>query len=132
MVLHGLIPYTTKAINKNADADELRLYSLLTGTPIHYEMMYENPNKFADSEYDYLYYTNYIGWMDRAINEYNLFNEIVSSVSGAKITKFERINDHELQTEFEGGNTIYVNTETGAIKFNDKSYDIKDYGLGVR
>ena len=130
MVLHGLIPYTTKAINKNADADELRLYSLVTGTPIHYEMMYENPNKFADSEYDYLYYTNYLGWMDRAINEYNLFSEIIPSLSDAKITKFERISDHEMQTEFEGGKTIYINTETGEIKFNNKSYDVKDYGLG--
>ncbi len=132
MVLHGLIPYTTKAINRSADADELRMLSLVTGTPIHYEMMYENPNKFADSEYDKLYYTNYKGWMDRAINEYNLFTEIISSISGAKITKYERISAHEIQTEFEGGTTIYVNTETGAIKYNNKSYDIKDYGLGVR
>ncbi len=131
MVLHGLVPYTTKAINKNADAEELRLLALLTGTPIHYELMFENPNKFADSEYDTLYYTNYQGWLDRSVKEYKLFNDIVKSVSDAAITNFEHINDHEMQSTFSNGNTIYVNLETGEIKFNGTSYSAESYGLGV-
>ena len=131
MVLHGLIPYTTKAINKSADAEELRLYAAVTGTPIHYEMMYENPNKFADSEYDILYYTNYKGWITRSVNEYKLFDEIVRAVSDAKITKYERLSANEFQSTFDNGKTIYVNTETEEIRFNNKSIDIKDFGLGV-
>ena len=131
MVLHGLVPYTTKAINKSADAEELRLLALVTGTPIHYEMMYENPNKFADSEYDYLYYTNYTGWIDRSANEYKLFSDIIKQVSGAQINKFERLSEFEYQSEFEGGKTIYVNTDTGEIRYNNKSYKVEDYGLGV-
>ncbi|MBR5090889.1 MAG: hypothetical protein IK093_15790 [Ruminiclostridium sp.] len=131
MVLHGLIPYTTKAINKSADAEELRLLTLVTGTPIHYEMMYENPNKFADSEYDILYYTNYTGWLDRSVNEYKLFDEIVKTVSDAKITKYRRISDREFESTFDNGNVIRVNTEKDEITFNNKSIDLKDYGLGV-
>lgn len=131
MVLHGLVPYTTKAINRSADAEELRMFALVTGTPIHYEMMYTNPNKFADSEYDYLYYTNYTGWMDRAVSEYKLFDEIVKSVSDAKITKYERLDDGSVQSTFDNGNVIRVNTKTGEIVFNNKSVNMKDYGLGV-
>ena len=131
MVLHGLVPYTTKAINKSADAEELRMLALLTGTPIHYELMYENPNKFADSEYDVLYYTNYTGWLDRSVKEYKLFSDVVKSVSDAQITDYERINDHEMQSAFSNGTKIYVNLETGEIKVNDTSYNAKDYGLGV-
>lgn len=131
IVLHGLIPYTTKAINKSADAEELRLFALVTGTPIHYEMMYENPNKFADSEYDVLYYTNYQGWIDRSVSEYKLFDEIVKSVSDAKITKYDRISDNEFESTFDNGTVIRVNTATEEIKFKNKSIDLKDYGLGV-
>ncbi len=131
MVLHGLVPYTTKAINKSADAQELRMLALVTGTPIHYELMYENPNKFADSEYDVLYYTNYKGWLDRSINEYKLFDDIIKSVSDAEITKFERISDQEYQSTFSNGDKIYINLETEEIKYNNKSFDVKDYGLGV-
>ena len=131
MVLHGLVPYTTRGINKSADAEELRMLALVTGTPIHYEMMYNNPNKFADSEYDYLYYTNYKGWLSRAVSEYKLFDEIVRSVSDAKITKYERFDDGSVQSTFDNGNTIRVNTKTGEIVFNNNSVNMKDYGLGV-
>lgn len=131
MVLHGLVPYTTKAINKNADAEELRLLALVTGTPIHYELMYTNPNKFADSEYDTLYYTNYKGWLDRSVSEYKLFSDIVKSVSDAEITNFEHISDTELKSTFSNGNTIYVNLETGEIEFNGTKVSAESYGLGV-
>ena len=130
-VLHGLVPYTTKAINRSADAEELRLLSLVTGTPIHYEMMYENPNKFSDSEYDVYYYTNYKGWLDRSVSEYKLFDEIVRSVSDAQITKYERLSDGEYKSTFSNGNTIYVNTSTYEVKFNDKPVDLAGYGLEV-
>jgi hypothetical protein len=131
MVLHGLIPYTTKAINRSADAEELRLKALVTGTPIHYEMMYENPNKFADSGYDIYYYTNYQGWIDRSVAEYKLFDEIVRSVSDAKITKYEIIGSKEYSAEFDNGKTISVNTGTNEITFDGKSINLSNYGLGV-
>ena len=131
MVYHGLIPYTTKAINKSANAEQLRLLALVTGTPLHYEMMYNDPKEFADSEYDILYYTNYKGWMDRATNEYKLFNEIVNNVSDSVITNYERLSDSEFRSTFSNGDVIFVNIETGEIKYNNTSYDVKDYGLGV-
>ncbi len=131
MVLHGVIPYTTKAINKSANAEELRMLALLTGTPIHYEMMHNNPNKFADSEYDVLYYTNYQGWLDRSVKEYKLFDETVKSLSDAQMTSYERIADGEYMTEFSNGKSVYVNTSTGKIKIDGNAVDLKNYGLGV-
>ena len=131
MVLHGLVPYTTKAINKSANAQELRLLSLVSGTPIHYEMMYKNPNKFADSEYDTLYYANYIGWIDYAGSEYKLFSDTIAKVSDSYITDYERISDVEYRTTFENGTTIYVNLDTQEIEVNGTSYALSNYGLGV-
>lgn len=131
MVLHGLVPYTTKAINKSANAEELRLLSLVTGTPVHYELMYKNPNKFADSEYDTLYYANYVGWTDYAGNEYKLFNDTIAKVSDSAITDYERISDSEYRTTFENGTEIYVNLDTQEIEVDGKSYELTTYGLGV-
>ncbi len=131
MVLHGLVPFSSKAVNKSADAKELRLLSLVTGTPVHYEMMYKRPNKFADSSYDELYYTNYEGWRDIAAAEYKLFNDTIAGVSDSYIEKFERISENEYQSTFENGTTIYVNTDTDEVKVNGTSYDLSAYGLGV-
>ncbi len=131
MVLHGLVPFSSKAVNKSADAKELRLLSLVTGTPVHYEMMYKRPNKFADSSYDDLYYTNYEGWRDIAAGEYKLFNNIIAGVSDSYITEFERISENEYQSTFENGTTIYVNTGTDEVKLNGSAIDMSAYGLGV-
>lgn len=131
MVLHGLVPYTTKAINKSANASKLRLMSVVTGTPVQYEMMYTNPNKFTDSEYDSLYYTGYSGWLDIAAGEYKLFNDVMSGVSGCEITDYVRLNDSEYQSTFSNGTTIYVNLDTEEIRVNGNSYQLGDYGLGV-
>lgn len=131
MVLHGLVPFSSKAVNKSADAKELRLLSLVTGTPVHYEMMYKRPNKFADSSYDDLYYTNYEGWRDIAAGEYKLFNNIIAGVSDSYITEFERISEYEYQSTFENGTTIYVNTDTDEVKLNGSAIDMSAYGLGV-
>ncbi len=131
MVLHGLVPFSSKAVNKSADAKELRLLSLVTGTAVHYEMMYKQPNKFADSTYDELYYSNYEGWTDTAAGEYKLFNDIIAGVSDSYITEYERISNHEYQSTFENGTTIYVNIDTDEVKVNGTSYDLSAYGLGV-
>lgn len=131
MVLHGLIPFTSKALNKSASAEELRLLSLVTGTPIHYEMMYENPNTFSDSEYDELFYASYSGWSDDACKEYKLFDEIVSKVSDSKMTDYDRISDVEFESTFENGTKIYVNLDTEEIRVDGSSYQLSDYGLGV-
>ncbi|MBR4111496.1 MAG: hypothetical protein IKK53_00525 [Ruminiclostridium sp.] len=131
MVLHGLVPFSSKAVNKSANARELRLLSIVTGTPVHYEMMYTRPNKFADSSYDDLYYSNYEGWTDIAANEYKLFNDVVAGVSDSFITEFERISGTEYQSTFDNGTKIYVNTATDEIKVNGTSYELSAYGLGV-
>lgn len=131
MVLHGLVPYTSKAINKSANASELRLMSIVTGTPVQYEMMYTNPNKFTDSEYDVLYYSGYEGWLDTAAGEYKLFNDVMSKVSDCTITDYERISDTEYQSTFSDGTTIYVNLDTEEVKVDGTSYVLADYGLGV-
>ncbi len=129
MVIHGLIPYTTKAINANADAKELRLMALATGTPLHYELMYTNPNKFTDSEYDNLYYTNYQGWIERSASEFQLFKDVVSGVSDAQITDYNRINSNEIEVTYSNGTIIYVHLADNVIKVNGKEFKLADYGL---
>lgn len=129
MVIHGLVPYTTKAINSNADAQELRLLALATGTPLHYELMYTNPNKFTDSEYDDLYYTNYQGWIERSASEFQLFKDVVSGVSDAEITDYNRMNAKEIEVTYSNGTVIYVNLSNNVIKVNGSEFKLADYGL---
>ena len=128
MVIHGYIPYTTKAKNASSSADELFLLSVATGTPVHYEVMYENPNTFTDSSYDTLFYTHYAGWLDVAAAEYKVCKDIVSGVSEATITDFEYVSDNVVKTTFSNGTVIEADLDRLTLKVNGTEKDLTQFG----
>lgn len=129
IVIHGYVPYTTKAKNASASADELFLLSVATGTPVHYEVMYEDPNEFTDCSYDELFYTSYKGWVETAANEYKLCKDIVSKVSEATITNFEYISEDVVQTTFSDGTVFKADLGNYTLEVNGKAVDLAQYGL---
>lgn len=128
MVIHGYIPYTTKAKNASSSADELFLLSVATGTPVHYEVMYENPNTFTDSSYDTLFYTYYEGWLDVAAAEYKVCKDIVSGVSEATITNFEYVSENVLKTTFSNGTVIEADLDRLTLKVDGVEKDLTQFG----
>lgn len=126
MVIHGYIPYTTKAKNASAGADELFLLSLATGTPMHYEFMYESPNELVDCKYDKLFYTHYEGWLSVAAEEYKCFKENCSGVVGAKITDFKYLSDKVVECKFDNNTTITADLENYSVKINGKEIQLPE------
>lgn len=129
IVIHGYIPYTTKAKNASSGADELFLLSVATGTPVHYEVMYGDPNDFTDCSYDELFYTNYRGWVETAANEYRLCKDIVSKVSEATITDFKYLSEDVVETTFSDGTVFKADLANYTLEVNGKAVDLAQYGL---
>ncbi len=129
MVIHGLIPYTTKARNASSDAESLMLMSMVTGTPLHYEMMYNSPKDFEDSRYDAYYYSKYNGWVDIAANEYKMYSDVVTGLSDKYITKYDVISTFERESTFSDGTKIYIDIQNNILKVNGSVVDKHDYGL---
>ena len=121
IVIHGYLPYTTKAKNASSGADELFLMSVVTGTPLHYEMMYENPNEFTDSAYDTLFYTYYEGWLDIAADEYKFIKEYVRPLSDKTITGFEYVTKTTIKSTFSDGTVMEADLENMTLKINGKA-----------
>lgn len=118
IVIHGYIPYTSKARNASASADELFLLSVVTGTPLHYDFMYESPNELTDCKYEKLFYTHYEGWLDVAAEEYKFFNENISGVSGSAITDHKFLSPKVVECTFENGTVITADLENYTMKIN--------------
>ena len=129
MVIHGYIPYTTKAKNASSSADELFLLSVATGTPVHYEVMYEKPNEFTDCAYDELFYTYYKGWLDVAASEYKLCQDVVAPLSEKTITDFKYLAEKVVETTFSDGTVITADLENLTLKVNGADVNLADYGL---
>lgn len=129
MVIHGYIPYTSKPVNASSNADELRLLSMMCGASFHYELMYNSPNEFMDTEYDKYYYANYEGWLKFAAKDYLMYNELVSSISDKTVTKYTHTSLSESSMEYSDGTVISINTDTGKITVNGQEKNLADYEL---
>lgn len=118
MVIHGYIPYSAKAKNASASADELLLLSIATGTPLHYDFMYESPNELTDCKYEKLFYTHYSGWLDVAAEEYKFFKENLAGVSSSPITDYKYLSSKVIESAFENGTVLTVDLENYTLKIN--------------
>lgn len=118
LVIHGYIPYSAKAKNASSSADELFLLSVVTGTPLHYDFMYESPNELTDCKYEKLFYTHYEGWLDVAADEYKFFKNNLAGVSGSPITDYKYISSRVIESTFENGTVLTVDLDNYTLKVN--------------
>ena len=126
MVIHGYIPYTAKAKNASSDANKLMLLSMVTATPMHYEFMYENPNKFTDSKYETLFYTHYDGWLELAAEEYRIFKENFSEAAASPITDFKYLSANVVECTFENGTKIKADLDNYSISINGTAIELPE------
>lgn len=131
LVIHGLIPYSSGAINSYADANAILLRSIVTGSSVRYDFAYSEVKEFQDTNYDVLFYANYKGWLEDAANNYKLTSDTIKSVADKKITKYEILSEDELQSTFEDGTVIKVNLKTLDITVNGTVKNLADYGLNL-
>ena len=126
IVIHGYIPYTTKAKNASSDADKLMLLSMATATPLHYEFMYESPNKFTDSKYETLFYTHYDGWLALAAEEYRIFKDNLSDAAASPITDFKYLSANVVECTFENGTKIRADLENYSLSVNGNAIELPE------
>lgn len=127
IVIHGYVPYTTKAKNASSSADELFVYSVATGTPLHYEVMYQDPNEFTDCSYDELFYTYYKGWLNDIAAEYKFMQQYVLPLTDETIENFERIDRYNYKSEFSDGTVVEVDLKTLKIVINGTEVKLSDF-----
>lgn len=127
IVIHGYVPYTTKAKNASSSADELFVYSVATGTPLHYEVMYQDPNEFTDCSYDELFYTYYSGWVNDICAEYKFMQKYVQPLTDETIEDFQRIDRYNYKSTFSDGTVIEVDLQNLKIVINGTEVKLSDF-----
>ncbi|MGN0595062.1 MAG: DUF5696 domain-containing protein, partial [Hominimerdicola sp.] len=130
MVVHGYVPYASTAINKSSNSNETFLLALASGSQVHYDMTYADPEKIQDTDYNDLFYTNYSGWTDLAANQYKAANDILASVSDYTIKKYEISDDGNILTTTytkDGKDVaVKINKSAGTAEVDGKTYDLAD------
>ena len=128
IVMHGIIPYSTTAVNADADSETLLLMAAATGSNLCYDMIYEETSLLKDTSYDIYYYANYANWVDTAAAEYKLLSPLLEKVSGATIKGYETENDGSLiTTTYSNGIVVKVDLEAKTIDYDGKHISLAEY-----
>lgn len=128
LVMHGVIPYATTAVNGSADSETLLLMAVATGSNLYFDMLHEETSTLKDTEFDIYYYANYENWIDTASAEYKFVSAILSDVSDCTIADYQVSDDDTLiTTTYSDGTVIEVDLENRTINHNGTEYNLSEY-----
>lgn len=129
-VLHGLVPYSSTALNAEANSGKMLLRAAVTGCLLNYDMIYEETSELKDTEYDRFYYANYSEWTKSAAEAYKKLKPFYEAVSEAELVSYRTENDGSIITaEYSDGTSAAANLNEGTFSFNGNViYRINDEG----
>lgn len=129
MVLHGVIPYATKAVNGSADADRLVLLAAASGSNLHFDMLYSDISETKDTDFDILYYADYAAWLKPAAHDYHFLSTITAAASDSPIISYTA-EDHIITTQYANGTKTIVNLDNRSVTLNGKTYCLPEADFG--
>lgn len=126
IVLHGVKSYSSTAVNGSADSNAHLLTAIAAGSNLRYDMIGEETSILKDTELDHLYYAYYADWTQQAAQEYAFAKDVLSGVSGARITGYEQ-DGTTMTTTYDNGTEIVVDLEKESVTVDGKEYLLADY-----
>ena len=128
MVIHGIIDYSGKSYNLNANLTESEecMQMIENGAAPHFTFTYEDSSELKYTALNNNFSTTYDIWYQDAITMYNRVNEVLKQVSNATMEKHELLSNGSSMT-YSNGVTITVDYDTMTVTVSgngsDKTYD---------
>lgn len=127
IVMSGLKPVSTTAVNGDAQISDLILRAIACGSDLHFDFVAEEANELKDTRYDVLYYAGYKYWTEDAANCYKFAKEALSGVDGVEIAEYNILDDNKIETVYTNGITTVVDLQNKTVTNNGKTISIYDY-----
>ncbi len=121
IVLHGLIPYSTKAVNGQSDNGKMVLQAFEMGSNISYDFMYADAKYIKETVYDNKFYAKYDGWIEEASEQYKALKPVLEKVKNATITGHEDLGSGIVRTTYSNGTIVEVNYSFGSVYCDGES-----------
>ena len=126
MVMHGVIPFSTKAVNGSADAERLVMLALASGSNLRFDMLYAETSELKDTDFDVYYYAYHDYWTKNAAQYYAFSKDILKAVSDACIISWQRDGD-VITTKYDNGVETVTDLRECTVTMNGETRRLKDY-----
>jgi len=132
MVVHGLIPYSCDAGNLFYDSNVQKLKWIEYGAMPYYMLTYEKTENLRNTEFNHLFTSRYIDWIEPALSMYKEFNQNFGSLWSETIIKHEEVDSDLIRVTYSNGTMIYLNYNDETSVFEEISIDALSYKLVER
>ncbi len=133
-VLHGWVSYSSPAISESGDIEEAFLKTIETGSNLLFRLTAKETSRLRDSEYNFLYATDYSIWLDTAVEMYNKANDVLGGLQDVEIQSHRKVQKDVFETVYADGTSILVNYSDFDVDVDGRtvkamSYDVKKGGI---
>lgn len=123
IVLHGVLDITAESQFISTDRKVNFLKAVETGTQLLYTGIGSSTKMIVDTDYDYLYGTDFSLWFDDAVEKYKKYMPLLEKVYDSTVISHTELLPNVYETVFENGVGVIVN-------YNDSEESVKDMVVG--
>jgi hypothetical protein len=127
IVLHGLVPYTGKAINLAEDYTKNLLKTIESGAGLYFSFMTEETAVLQETKFRQFYANEYSKWVGDANALYKQFSANFGNLYNQAIVDHKIISRGVTVTEYEDGTRVVVNAEGFAVNYNGKDINANSF-----
>jgi len=127
IVLHGIVPYTGKAINLAEDYTKNILKTIESGAGLYFSFMEEETSELQETKFRQFYANEYKKWAKDADVLYKKFNEDFGNLYSQQIVNHVILAPDVTITEYEDGTRVFVNASDNEYIYNGRNLSADDY-----
>ena len=128
MVLHGVTPYASVAVNGEADLDIASLKAIAAGSNIGFDLVGTEASELKDTKLDKYFYGYYANWVNEAAGLYKLSDEVLSPAADSTIASYTVSEDGtQITTVYDNGYETVVDLEKLTVEADGKTFKLTDY-----
>jgi len=127
IVLHGLIPYTGRAINLAEDYTKHLLKTVESGAGLYFSFMTEETAVLQETKFRQFYANEYDKWVRDADDIYKRFTADFGNLFNQAITDHEILSSGVTMTSYEDGTRVIVNASDNSVNFYGRYISANNY-----
>jgi hypothetical protein len=132
IALHGLVPFTGKAINLAEDYSKNLLKIIETGAGLYFSFMTEEAAVLQETKFRQFYANVYNKWIGDADSLYKQFSAEFGRLYNQAIVNHVILSPEVTLTEYEDGTGVLVNASNFAFNYNGVNISANSYIVSGR
>ena len=127
IVLHGLVPYTGRAINLAEDYTKNLLKTIETGAGLYFSFMHEEAAVLQETKFRQFYANDYDKWIGDADTLYRRFSADFAGLYSQAIVDHIILAPGVTVTQYEDGTRVIVNVSGNPWTYNGVTIETDNY-----